>query len=73
MTWAEFPLPSVPEALEFRREQYGWTREMMAFAIGLSKGHYSEVINGKRQLPLNATRHAYSIGVPATVLLQLPK
>lgn len=63
-------LPSIPVALEFRREQYGWTQAKMSMELGIQSSHYSEIINGKRRLPLNATKLAYLIGVPAKVLLQ---
>ena len=61
---------SVADALEFRRDQYGLTQAEFAAILGLGKGHYSEVVRGKRRLPLNATRRAFAIGVPADVLLQ---
>src|SRR5574337_1235606 len=44
-------LPSVVDALEFRRDQYGLTRSEFAAVLGLAPGHYSEFINGKRELP----------------------
>jgi len=64
-------VPSIPVALEFRREQYGWTQAKMAMELRLQRSHYNEIIKGKRNLPLMATKLAYSIGVPAKVLLQL--
>lgn len=63
---------SIPDALESRRSQHGWTQAKMAKTLGLRPGHYSEIIHGKRGLPIQATRLAYSIGVPAAVLLALP-
>lgn len=62
-------LPSVPEALEFRRGEYGLTQREFATVIGMGHTHYSEVVNGKRPLPRNALVRAYRIGVPADVLL----
>lgn len=61
---------SIPSALEFRREAYGLTRREFSAILGLSLGHYGEVINGHRRLPLPARQRAYGIGVPADVLLQ---
>mgnify|MGYP000917390101 CR=1 FL=1 len=61
---------SVADALEFRRDQYGLTQSEFAAILGLQKGHYSEIVNGKRQLPIGATKRAFAIGVPAEVLLQ---
>lgn len=70
---AAFPLPSIPDALEFRREQYGWTPWKMAQELGLHKRrHYGEVICGTRQLTIKAMRAAHAMGVPADVLLQPP-
>jgi len=64
------PMPTPEEALEFRREQYGWTMTRMAFELGIKLSHYSEVISGKRRLPLEAIRQAVKIGVPSKVILQ---
>jgi len=61
---------SVADALEFRREQYGLTQTEFAAILGLQKGAYSEIVNGKRRLPIGATKRAFAIGVPADVLLQ---
>ncbi len=63
-------IPPLVDAVEFRREQYGWTSMRMAVALGLAKSHYSEFVHGKRNLPLEARIKAYAIGVPAAVLLQ---
>ncbi len=62
--------PSVVDALEFSRDQYGLSRHEFAAVIGVSPGHYSEIINGKRRLSINAAKRAFAIGVPADVLLQ---
>lgn len=61
---------SVAEALEFRRDQYELTKREFAGVLGLRASHYSEVVNGRRRLPIDATRRAFAIGVPAHVLLQ---
>ena len=61
---------SVAEALECRRDQYGLTQREFAEVLGLRDSHYSEVVNGRRRLPIDATRRAFAIGVPAHVLLQ---
>lgn len=66
-----FALSSIPSALEFRREAYGWTQTRMAKALGLQRSHYSEIISGKRRLSFRAACRAYKIGVPAAVLLAL--
>mgnify|MGYP001029981495 CR=1 FL=1 len=61
---------SVADALEFRRDQYRLTQGEFAAILGLHPGHYSEIINGKRRLPIGAMKRAFAIGVPAEVLLQ---
>lgn len=61
---------SLADALEFRRDQYGLKSAEFAAILGLTPPKYSEVINGKRNMPLNARIRAFAIGVPAEVLLQ---
>ena len=61
---------SVPESLEFRRDQYGLTRSEFAALLGLGLSHYGEILSGKRGIGKTAMRRAYAIGVPADVLLQ---
>jgi len=63
-------LPKIKDALEFRREQYGWTKKKMAKELGIGYTHFIEVLNGKRNLSLEGTKRAFNLGVPATVLLQ---
>lgn len=70
-TMRVFDLPSIPSALAFRQEQYGWTQAQMAKKLGLQNSHYNEILKGKRMLPYKAACLAYKIGVPATVLLSL--
>jgi predicted transcriptional regulator len=60
-------------ALEFRRDQYGFTQAQFAEILQMRPSHYSEFINGKRELPKNAIRRAIAIGVPPiSALNQLP-
>jgi len=61
---------SIKDALEFRRDQYGLTRSEFGALLGMNKSHYSEVLTGKRRLPIGAVKRAYAIGVPADALLQ---
>lgn len=63
-------LPSIVDAIEFRREQYGWNKGQMAEALGWHKSDYSMFIIGERKLPFAIACRAFSIGVPAAVLLQ---
>lgn len=64
-----FSLPTIAGALEFRRENYGWTQAVMAKKLGIEPSHYSEIVNGKRKLPYIAACRAFRIGIPAKVLL----
>lgn len=43
----------------------------MATHLGMSRGHYSEVLSGKRRLPYKALCFAYNLGAEASVLLSL--
>lgn len=63
-------LPSVVASVEFRREAYGLNCAEWAKVLGLSRGHYSEFVSGKRELPKKAMARAYEFGVPADVLFQ---
>lgn len=62
--------PKLVDAVEFRRESYGWSKGKMAAMLDMTKGHYSEFVHEKRALPVNSIRKAYAIGIPAQVLLQ---
>jgi transcriptional regulator with XRE-family HTH domain len=66
-----FSTPSIPSALLFRQEQYGWTQRQMAKRLGIEESHYNEILKGKRRLPFAAACRAYKIGIPASVLLAL--
>lgn len=57
------------EALEFRRDQYDLTQAEFAAILKMQPSHYSEFINGKRDLPKRAMRRAIAIGVPAECAL----
>jgi len=63
------PRPTIPDALRFRADQMGWNQSQMAAKLGMGRSHYSEVLSGKRPLPLPAIRKAYELGVPARVLI----
>ncbi len=63
-------MPPPIEAIRFRIEQYGWPDYRFAEAIGMQRSHFSEMMKGKRRMPLNAIRKAVELGVPAKVLLQ---
>lgn len=63
-------IPTVVEAIEELRNKYGWSKSRMAQELGIQKSNYSEILAGRRRLPLEATKRAYFLGVPAKILLQ---
>ena len=63
-------IPSIIDAVEFRRDQYGLTARDWAFILGISQGHYSEFAHGKRDLPKKSMAKAFEYGVPAAALFQ---
>lgn len=63
-------LPTVIDAMEFRREAYGLDCRQWAAVLGMAPSHYSEFINGRRQLPKRAMTNAFAYGVPAEALFQ---
>lgn len=68
-----FDGPTTLGAVEFRREQYELTMTEMAQVLGMAKQHYSEFVNGKRNLPVGALVRAFAIGVPPECLFQVDK
>lgn len=63
-------LPSIIDAVEFRRDQYMLTQSDWAKVIGIQKSHYSEFVNGKRNLTLAQAAQCFAFGVPAEALFQ---
>ena len=63
-------LPSVVDAVEFRRDQYQLTQAQWAKVIGTSASHYSEFASGKRGLTLFQAAKCFQFGVPAECLFQ---
>ena len=45
-------MPSIIEAVEFRREQYGLTKRDWAKVIGMRPSHYTEFTQGKKGLTM---------------------
>lgn len=66
----KYKLPSVIDAVEFRRDQYGLTQKQWAKVVGISQSHYSEFAHGKRGLTLSQAAKCYEFGVPADCLFQ---
>lgn len=63
-------IPSVIDAVEFRRKQYGINCAQWANVIGISRHHYSDFIHGKRNLTLLQSARCFAFGVPAVALFQ---
>ena len=63
-------LPSIIDAVEFRRDQYMLTQAQWAKVIGISQSHYSEFVHGKRNLTLKQAAKCFEFGVPAECLFQ---
>lgn len=63
-------LPSIVDAVEFRRDQYMLTQREWAKVIGISQSHYSEFVHGKRGLTLAQAAKCFEYGVPAECLFQ---
>ena len=68
---AQRPSVTIIEALELQRKLLKITGTQMAEVLGISKVHYSMMINGKEdaKLPRKAYGRAFIIGVPYKVLL----
>lgn len=64
------PLPSIVGAVEFRRKAYCLDCRQWSAVLGMGASHYSEFVNGKRELPKSAMAIAYEYGVPADALFQ---
>jgi antitoxin component HigA of HigAB toxin-antitoxin module len=63
-------MPSVVEAVEFRRQQYGLSKSQWACVLGWSPSHYSEFTAGVRRLPMDVAARCFEYGVPAEALFQ---
>lgn len=57
-------------AFEFRRDQYGLKQAEFASMLGMLPSHYSEFVNGKRNLPQVALKRGFAIGIPAATILR---
>lgn len=69
---AHYPIdyPDPIEAIKFRMEQLGYTRNDLASIVGL-KSRASEILNRKRKLSLHMIRKLHqALGIPTDVLIQ---
>lgn len=62
----------LPAALDDCRQRHALSMAEFTALLGMQRTHMSDVMNGKRHLPIGATRRAYALGIPADVLLQEP-
>lgn len=67
---SKIKLPSLTDAVEFRRDAYGLTSRQWAKVIGTTPSHYSEFVHGKRGLTLAQAARCFEFGVPAECLFQ---
>ena len=58
----------VIDSVEFRRDQYGLSVQDWAWVIGSSQSHYSEFVNGLRELSKKQAALCFKYGVPPEVL-----
>jgi hypothetical protein len=63
-------MPSIVDAVEFRREQYGLTQSQWAYVLRMQPSHYSEFVASKRALSKRSMGYAFAYGVPAEALFQ---
>jgi antitoxin component HigA of HigAB toxin-antitoxin module len=63
-------IPTIVEALKFSARAMGLKQYEMAALLGISSARYSDVMHGRRQLPLSARKKAFALGIPAEILLQ---
>jgi antitoxin component HigA of HigAB toxin-antitoxin module len=67
---SEENLPSIIDAIEFRRDQYGFKKWQWAMLLGIAPPHYCDFIHGRRKLTLKQAARAFELGVPAEALFQ---
>ena len=63
-------IPSVIEAVEFRREAYGLTQEQWAEVLDITQQNYTAFVHGNHKLTLAQSAKAFEYGVPADCLFQ---
>lgn len=63
------PLDHDPASLVWARKNAGWTQSALASAIGVSKGHMSQIESGQRNAtPPVLNRIAAALNCPRSVL-----
>jgi antitoxin component HigA of HigAB toxin-antitoxin module len=64
------PLPTIPEAMTFRREQMGENQREISLRAGMSLNRWKHLESGKNEPSLPDARKLYAVGIPAEVLLR---
>lgn len=57
------------QAIEWEQMRRDWCDKEMAHALGIARTHWNAARNRQRNLPFVAVCRAYTLGVPAAVLL----
>ena len=63
------PLPTIPEAMLFRREQMGENQREISLRAGMSLNRWKHLESGKNEPSLPDARKLYAVGIPASVIL----
>jgi antitoxin component HigA of HigAB toxin-antitoxin module len=62
-------LPTIPEAMRFRREQMGETQKEISNRAGMSLAIWRGLESGDYRLSLKDARKLFAVGIPASVIL----
>ena len=63
------PLPTIPEAMLFRREQMQENQREISLRAGMSLNRWKHLESGKNEPSLPDARKLYAVGIPASVIL----
>jgi antitoxin component HigA of HigAB toxin-antitoxin module len=63
------PLPTIPEAIKFRREQMGENQREISLRAGMSLNRWKHLESGRNEPSIADARKLYSVGIPASVIL----
>jgi hypothetical protein len=63
------PLPTIPEAMKFRREQMGENQREISLRAGMSLNRWKHLESGKNEPSIADARKLYAVGIPASVIL----
>ena len=63
------PLPTIHEAMMFRREQMGENQREISTRAGISLNRWKRMESGKNEPSMSDARKLYAVGIPASVIL----